>query len=91
MIHVKNEEGAIGPVMYLMNTQVACELELSSKGFITEVEIASQAATRYSITKVPIGYRQCIGKSKLATINGFSILDWPLAAEKVTNLHKTKK
>ena len=60
--------------MYLLNTEVAKELELSSKGFITEVEIASQTAARHTITEVPIGYRQRIGKSKLATINGFGIL-----------------
>lgn len=60
--------------MYLLNTQVARELELSSKGFITEVEIASQAAARHNITDVPIGYRERIGKSKLSTINGFGIL-----------------
>jgi hypothetical protein len=53
--------------MYLLNTQVARELELSSKGFITEVEIASQAAARHNITDVPIGYRERIGKSKLST------------------------
>jgi len=60
--------------MYLLNTEVARELELSSKGFITEVEIASQTAARHTITEVPIDYRQRIGKSKLATINGFGIL-----------------
>jgi dolichol-phosphate mannosyltransferase len=60
--------------MYILNTQVAKELELSSKGFITEVEIASQTAARYTITEVPIGYRTRIGKSKLSTINGFGIL-----------------
>ena len=60
--------------MYLLNTQVARELELSSKGFITEVEIASQAASHYNIADVPIGYRERIGKSKLSTINGFGIL-----------------
>jgi dolichol-phosphate mannosyltransferase len=60
--------------MYLLNTQVAKTLELSSKGFITEVEIASQTAARHNITEVPIGYRTRIGKSKLSTINGFGIL-----------------
>jgi len=60
--------------MYLLNTQVARELELSSKGFITEVEIASQTAAHHNITDVPIGYRERIGKSKLSTINGFGIL-----------------
>jgi len=60
--------------MYLLNTQVARELELSSKGFITEVEIASQTAARHNIADEPIGYRERIGKSKLSTINGFGIL-----------------
>jgi hypothetical protein len=60
--------------MYLLNTQVARELELSSKGFITEVEIASQTAARHNIADVPIGYRERIGKSKLSAINGFGIL-----------------
>ncbi len=60
--------------MYLLNTQVARELELSSKGFITEVEIASQTAAHHNIADVPIGYRERIGKSKLSTINGFGIL-----------------
>ena len=60
--------------MYLINTQVAKELELSSKGFITEVEIASQTAAYHNITEVPIGYRERIGRSKLSTINGFGIL-----------------
>lgn len=60
--------------MYLLNTQVAKEIELSSKGFITEVEIASHAAAHYNIADVPIGYRERIGKSKLSTINGFGIL-----------------
>jgi glycosyltransferase involved in cell wall biosynthesis len=60
--------------MYLLNTQVARELELSSKGFITEVEIASQTAAHHNIADVPIGYRERIGKSKLSAINGFGIL-----------------
>ncbi|MCW4025667.1 MAG: glycosyltransferase family 2 protein [Candidatus Bathyarchaeota archaeon] len=60
--------------MYLLNTEVARQLELSSKGFITEVEIAAQTAARYNITEVPIGYRQRIGKGKLSTWNGFGIL-----------------
>ena len=60
--------------MYLLNTEVAKHLELSSKGFITEVEIAAQTATNHNVTEVPIGYRPRIGKGKLSTWNGFGIL-----------------
>jgi dolichol-phosphate mannosyltransferase len=60
--------------MYILNTEIAKNLELNSKGFITEVEIAAQTASRHSITEVPIGYRQRIGKGKLSTWNGFGIL-----------------
>ena len=60
--------------MYLLNTEVAKHLELSSKGFITEVEIAAQTAANYNVTEVPIGYRPRVGKGKLSTWNGFGIL-----------------
>jgi dolichol-phosphate hexosyltransferase len=60
--------------MYLLNTEVAKQLELSSKGFITEVEIAAQTAASYTVTEVPIGYRPRVGKGKLSTWNGFGIL-----------------
>ncbi len=60
--------------MYLLNTDVAQHLELSSNGFITEVEIAAQTVAHHSVTEVPIGYRQRVGKGKLSTWNGFGIL-----------------
>ncbi len=60
--------------MYLLNTTFAKSLELSSKGFMTEVEIAAQSAVTDSVTEVPIGYRERIGKGKLSTWNGFGIL-----------------
>ena len=60
--------------MYLINTQVALELDLSSKGFITEVEIAAQMVSTYNVTEVPVGYRPRLGKGKLSTWNGFGIL-----------------
>jgi len=53
--------------MYLLKTDVAKELEFSSRGFATEVEIAAQTATEHSITEVPIGYRRRIGRRKLST------------------------
>ena len=60
--------------LYLLNTKFAKTLELSSKGFITEVEIAAQTAAKSSVTEVPIGYRERIGQGKLSTWNGFGIL-----------------
>ena len=61
--------------MYLLKTEVARELDLKSKGFAAEIEIAAQTATEYSITEVPIGYRRRIGKRKLSTWrHGFGIL-----------------
>ena len=60
--------------MYLLNTEFAKQLELSSKGFITEVEIAAQSASKSSVADVPIGYRERIGEGKLSTWNGFGIL-----------------
>ena len=60
--------------MYLLDTEVAKQLELNSKGFITEVEIAAQMAANHSVTEVPIGYRPRVGKGKLSSWNGFSIL-----------------
>ena len=60
--------------LYLLKTEVAQELELSSTGFLTEVEIAAQMAAYHNITEVPIGYRQRIGQGKLTAWNGFGIL-----------------
>jgi dolichol-phosphate mannosyltransferase len=60
--------------MYLLKTDVAKQLAFDSGGFVTEVEIAAQTAAEYSVTEVPINYRQRIGKRKLSTWNGFGIL-----------------
>ncbi|MCW4023423.1 MAG: glycosyltransferase family 2 protein [Candidatus Bathyarchaeota archaeon] len=60
--------------MYLLETEVAKELELKSGGFLTEVEIASQIAAEHNVTEVPINYRQRIGQGKLTAWNGFGIL-----------------
>lgn len=60
--------------MYLLRTEVARGLELGSKSFATEVEIAAQTAVDHEITEVPIGYRKRIGKAKLSWRNGFGIL-----------------
>ena len=60
--------------MYLLNTEVAKSIELGSKNFSTEVEIAAQTAAEHDVTEVPIGYRQRIGKGKLSWRSGFGIL-----------------
>ncbi len=60
--------------MYLLRTDVAKSLELGSKNFATEVEIAAQTVSEYEVTEVPVGYRRRIGKAKLSWRNGFQIL-----------------
>lgn len=60
--------------MYLLRTDVARVLELGSKNFAAEVEIAAQTASEYDVTEVPIGYRRRIGKAKLSWKSGFNIL-----------------
>jgi dolichol-phosphate mannosyltransferase len=60
--------------MYLLRTDVARNLELGSKNFSTEVEIAAQTTAEYTVTEVPIGYRRRIGKPKLSWRSGFAIL-----------------
>jgi dolichol-phosphate mannosyltransferase len=60
--------------MYLLKTDVAKNLELGSKNFSTEVEIAAQTAAEHQVTEVPIGYRKRVGKGKLSWRNGFGIL-----------------
>jgi dolichol-phosphate hexosyltransferase len=60
--------------MYLLKTEVAKNIELGSKNFATEVEIAAQTIADYQVTEVPIGYRPRLGKPKLSWRNGFEIL-----------------
>jgi dolichol-phosphate mannosyltransferase len=61
--------------MYLLRTESAKMLELSSRGFDVEVEIASQLSTLGRVVEVPISYRRRIGGRKLQTWReGFNIL-----------------
>lgn len=60
--------------MYLLKTDVAKNLELGSRSFSTEVEIAAQTVAEHEVTEVPIGYRKRVGKGKLSWRNGFGIL-----------------
>ncbi|MEM2046206.1 MAG: glycosyltransferase family 2 protein [Candidatus Bathyarchaeia archaeon] len=61
--------------MYLLKTDFARRIDLVSRGFSTEVEIAAQAAVEHSITEVPISYRPRMGRRKLSTWrHGFTIL-----------------
>ena len=60
--------------MYLLRTDVARNIELGSRNFATEVEIAAQTVADYEVTEVPIGYRRRLGEAKLSWRNGFEIL-----------------
>lgn len=61
--------------MYLINTDLARQLELNSRGFDVEVEIAAQTATRSRVTEVPIDYRERVGCQKLCSWkHGFTII-----------------
>jgi dolichol-phosphate hexosyltransferase len=60
--------------MYLLRTDAARTIELGSKNFATEVEIAAQTVADFAVTEVPIGYRARLGKAKLSWRNGFEIL-----------------
>ena len=60
--------------MYLLKTDVAKNLELGSRSFSTEVEIAAQTVAEHEVTEVPISYRKRVGKGKLSWRNGFGIL-----------------
>jgi dolichol-phosphate mannosyltransferase len=61
--------------MYLLKTDLARRLELTSSGFDVEVEIAGQVATLGRIIEVPVSYRRRIGRGKLkAWRDGFKII-----------------
>jgi len=61
--------------MYMLKTETAKKLEMNSRGFNVEVEIAIQNLTYGAVTEVPITYRKRIGKRKLTTWRqGFQIL-----------------
>jgi dolichol-phosphate hexosyltransferase len=53
--------------MYLLNTESARKLDMTSNGFNLEVEIAAQMSYDGRVTEVPINYRERIGKRKLST------------------------
>jgi dolichol-phosphate mannosyltransferase len=61
--------------MYLLKTSVLRRLDLTTKGFDAEVDVASQVASSGKITEVPIAYRRRIGRQKLSSLkDGFRIL-----------------
>ena len=60
--------------MYLLETEEAKKYSLQEHGFNVEIELAAQSASRENLTEVPIDYRPRIGKKKLSTWDGFSIL-----------------
>ncbi|MEM2454511.1 MAG: glycosyltransferase family 2 protein [Candidatus Bathyarchaeia archaeon] len=51
--------------MYLLRTDVARRLELSSGGFDIEVELAGQIASMGRVAEVPVSYRRRVGRGKL--------------------------
>jgi dolichol-phosphate mannosyltransferase len=70
--------------MYILRTEVARDLSLSTSGFDVEVEIAAQVASAGRITEVPINYRPRLGRQKLSTWkHGFKII------KSIVNLGRT--
>jgi dolichol-phosphate mannosyltransferase len=62
--------------MYLLRTEALKGVELRSKGFSVEVEIAAHMCSSGRVTEVPINYRGRMGRRKLKTLrDGFSILN----------------
>jgi dolichol-phosphate mannosyltransferase len=49
-------------------------LDLTTRGFDLEVEVASQVAAKGRITEVPINYRRRIGRKKLSLRDGLTIV-----------------
>jgi len=60
--------------MYLLKTERARSLELTSGGFDIEAEIAAQMCTFGRVAEVPIRYRKRLGNKKLNWKDGFKIL-----------------
>lgn len=70
--------------MYILRTETARDIHLSTSGFDVEVEIAAQVAAAGRLTEVPINYRPRIGKQKLSTWkHGFKI------TKSIVNLGRT--
>jgi dolichol-phosphate mannosyltransferase len=53
--------------MYLLDTEEARKYVLEEPGFIVEIELAAQSASRGALAEVPISYRPRIGTRKLST------------------------
>jgi dolichol-phosphate mannosyltransferase len=61
--------------MYLVKTEALRGVELRSRGFSVEVEIAAHMCSSGRVTEVPISYRRRVGRRKLKSLrDGFSIL-----------------
>jgi len=61
--------------MYLLETEEAKNYNLQEPGFIAEIELAANSASRGNLTEVPIAYRPRIGTRKLNTWkHGLAIL-----------------
>lgn len=53
--------------MYLLETDEAREYDLEEPGFVAEIELAAQSASKETLTEVSINYRPRIGLRKLNT------------------------
>ena len=60
--------------MYLLKTERAKEIEITSTSFDVEVDIAAAIASSGTITQVPISYGDRLGKQKLKASDGGRIL-----------------
>ena len=61
--------------MYLLETEEAKSYRVDKPGFLIEIELAAQSASKEALTEVPISYRPRIGKRKLNTWrHGLAIL-----------------
>jgi len=68
--------------MYMLRSDFAKQMNLETRGFDVEVEIAAQAAKEARITQIPINYKDRVGNKKLSSWkDGFKILTsvWKLA------------
>jgi dolichol-phosphate hexosyltransferase len=60
--------------MYLLRTETAREVQITSTSFDVEVEIAGSIASSGRITQVPIGYGERLGTQKLRPRDGGRII-----------------
>jgi dolichol-phosphate mannosyltransferase len=71
--------------MYLLRTDIAKGLDLTTSGFDVEVDVTSQVASIGKVTEVPIAYRKRIGTQKLSSLkDGVRILTTIL---RLANIH----